>query len=170
MSLMGWKGPRRAFLNSLGKATAVGLSSSTLKLSEWASGKDVGPRGKNRSQECFKIREQCAANARSAVLVVQTPNSDEGRYPNFIGNYGKGLPHNPIGEVDRNAYQLFREAVQVGTAEAFENVPLGGTAKLVNPLAGLAFDLEGAAIALGGRTERVYSHSQVSREAWSARS
>jgi hypothetical protein len=141
---MTWKGPRRAFLNSLGKATAVGLSTSTLGLSAWASVKDVGPRGKNRAQECFKIREECAANARSAGMVVQTRNSDERRYPNFIGNYGKGLPHNPIGEVDRNAYQLFREAVEVGTAEAFENVPLGGTAKLVNPLAGVAFDLEGA--------------------------
>jgi hypothetical protein len=33
---------------------------------------------------------------------------------------------------------------RVGTTEAFEKVPLGGITKLVNPLAGMAFDLEGA--------------------------
>jgi hypothetical protein len=141
---MEWKGPRRAFLNRLGKATAIGLSTSTLGLRVWANGEAVKPLGKNRSQECFKIREECAVKERHSGAPAQTPNGDEDRYPNFIGSSAKGLPHNSIGEVDRNAYQSYREAVEVGTAEAFENVPLGGTSKLVNPLAGLAFDLEGA--------------------------
>jgi hypothetical protein len=35
------------------------------------------------------------------------------------------------------------DAIRQGTAAAFENVTLGGNTKLVNPLAGLAFDLEG---------------------------
>lgn len=141
---MEWKGPRRAFLNRLGKATAIGLSTSTLGLGTWASGAEVERSGKERAQQSFKIREECAGNERHGGVPAQIPNSDEDRHPNFIGSYSKGLPHNSIGEVDRNAYQLYREAVEVGTAEAFENVPLGGTSKLVNPLAGLAFDLEGA--------------------------
>jgi hypothetical protein len=64
-------------------------------------------------------------------------------YPSFIGDFSKGLPHNLIGQVDRAAYLSFVEAVREGTAEAFERVPLGGNARLFNPLAGAAFDLEG---------------------------
>jgi hypothetical protein len=53
------------------------------------------------------------------------------------------LPHNNIGEVDRSAYLSFLNAVRQGTAAAFEQIPLGGNVPLVNPLAGVAFDLEG---------------------------
>jgi hypothetical protein len=48
-----------------------------------------------------------------------------------------------FGEVDPAAYLSFLNAVRQGTAAAFENLTLGGNTKLVNPLAGLAFDLEG---------------------------
>jgi len=74
-------------------------------------------------------------------------NGDEQRYrnQNYIGNYSKGLPRlaNNFGEVDPAAYLSFMNAVRQGTAAAFENLTLGGNTKLVNPLAGLAFDLEG---------------------------
>jgi hypothetical protein len=53
------------------------------------------------------------------------------------------LPHNAIGEVDPSAYRSLLNAVRQGTATAFEQVPLGGNTLLVNPLAGVAFDLEG---------------------------
>jgi len=139
---MEWKGSRRGFLNRLGKATALGLSTRTLGV--WASGKDVEPLGKNRSRESFNVREECAAKERHARTPPQIPNSDEDRYRSFIGNYSKGLPHNSIGEVDPTSYHLLLEAMQAGTTAAFENVRLGGSAKLVNPLAGMAFDLEGA--------------------------
>ncbi len=78
---------------------------------------------------------------------MQNPNGDEQRYrnQNYIGNYSKGLPRltNNFGEVDPAAYLSFLNAVRQGTAAAFENLTLGGNTKLVNPLAGLAFDLEG---------------------------
>ncbi|MGA7625036.1 MAG: vanadium-dependent haloperoxidase [Candidatus Acidiferrales bacterium] len=141
---MGWKGPRRAFLSRLGKATAVGLSTSKLGIRAWASGKDVEPLSKNRTQESFNIREECAAKERHAGTPAQTPNGDEDSCRSLIGNYSKGLPHNSIGEVDPSSYHVFLEALKVGTAAAFEDVPIGGSAKLVNPLAGMAFDLEGA--------------------------
>jgi hypothetical protein len=141
---MAWKGQRRAFLNTLGKATALGISTSALGLNVLAGGKEVEPLGKDRSEESFKIREDCAAKERHAGAATQTPNGDEERYPNLIGNYSKGLPHNSIGEVEPNSYRIYLEALQKGTATAFEDVPLGGSAKLVNPLAGTAFDLEGA--------------------------
>ena len=76
-------------------------------------------------------------------IPTQITNGDEQRYPNFVGNYSKGLPHNAIGEVDPSAYRSLLNAVRLGTAAAFERVPLGGNTLLVNPLAGVAFDLEG---------------------------
>ena len=140
---MGWKGPRRAFLNRLGKATALGLSTSTLGLGAWPSGENEGL-SRNRPQESFKIREECAAKERHVGAATQTPNGDERHFPSFIGNYSKGLPHNSVGEVNSASYHVFLEALNAGTAAALEDVPLGGSAKLVNPLAGVAFDLEGA--------------------------
>lgn len=86
-------------------------------------------------------------NAATQESAVRTPaeitNGDEARYSNFIGNYSKGLPHGPTGEVEPSAYLALLEAVSEGTSAAFERVPLGGNVKLVNPLAGVAFDLEG---------------------------
>src|ERR1700675_4849408 len=115
MSVTGWRGPRRAFLNTLGRAMAVGLSTSTFGLGASASGKDVEPLGKNRSQESFRIREECAAKERQAGAATQTPNGDEDSCRSFIGNYSKGLPHNSIGEVDPNSYRVFLEALKKGT-------------------------------------------------------
>src|SRR5207247_5621292 len=61
--------------------------------------------------------------------------------------FHKGLPHNDIGEVDRGAYRSLLNAVSQRTAAAFDNIQLSGQGKdqvkLVNPLAGMAFDLEG---------------------------
>jgi membrane-associated phospholipid phosphatase len=71
-------------------------------------------------------------------------NGDEQNYRNFIGNFHKGLPHNDIGEVIPNAYRNLLNALSEGTAAALEKkVTLGGSTKLVNCLAGLAFDAEG---------------------------
>jgi len=78
--------------------------------------------------------------------VSQGGNGDESRYSDRIGSYSKGLPHNSLGEVEPGAYRRFLEAVERQSTEAFENVPLGGDQALVNPMAGVAFDLEGVDI------------------------
>jgi hypothetical protein len=89
-----------------------------------------------------------AARAEASIPVPkQITNGDEENYRNFIGNFHKGLPHNDIGEVDRGAYRSLLNAVSQRTAAAFDNIQLSGQGKdqvkLVNPLAGMAFDLEG---------------------------
>ena len=105
--------------------------------------RDVSNATHERVADSYEMRE-AAARAESQVPVPkQTTNGDEQRYPNFIGNFSKGLPHGAIGEVDPTAYRSLLTAVRQGTAAAFEQVPLGGSLKLVNPLAGEAFDLEG---------------------------
>ncbi|SDD09891.1 vanadium-dependent haloperoxidase [Actinokineospora iranica] len=68
-------------------------------------------------------------------------NGEEGDYP-FVANFSKGLPHDDTGEVVPEAYNLLLRALTTGRAEDFERVPVGER-KLVNPRAGLAFDLEG---------------------------
>ncbi|MFP3986830.1 vanadium-dependent haloperoxidase [Streptomyces sp. E11-3] len=73
---------------------------------------------------------------------VQAANGEETDHP-FVANYSKALPHNEYGEVDPAAYRLLRRALATGSFEDFERIPLGGTRKLVNPQAGLAFDPEG---------------------------
>src|SRR5262249_59316351 len=68
---------------------------------------------------------------------------DEALYANKIGNYSKGLPHNAIGEVNAGAYRSLINALETGRHEDFENIIVGGNVGLVDPQAGLAFDLEG---------------------------
>ncbi len=85
-----------------------------------------------------------AATAESLIPVPQqVTNGDETNFPNHIGNYSKGLIHNSIGEVDSSSYQSLLNAVNSGNPSAFDQIQLGGNTPLVDPQAGLAFDLEG---------------------------
>ena len=80
-------------------------------------------------------------------MSVRTPNEvtngDEQRFPNFIGNYSKGLAHNGIGEVLPSSYASLLRAVNSGRSALFDQIQMGGTAPLIDPQCGLAFDLEG---------------------------
>jgi len=98
---------------------------------------------RERVMDSYQLREEAARIESQVPVPTQNTNGDEQKYRNFIGNYSKGLPHNAIGEVDPSAYRSLLSAVRQGTAAAFEQVPLAGNTKLVNPLAGSAFDLEG---------------------------
>ncbi|MFI9006188.1 hypothetical protein ACIGNX_03005 [Actinosynnema sp. NPDC053489] len=69
-------------------------------------------------------------------------NGEEGDYP-YVANYGKGLPHDEVGEVRPEAYHALLRALATGRSEDFERVPLGRGVRLTNPQAGLGFDLEG---------------------------
>lgn len=68
-------------------------------------------------------------------------NGEEGDYP-FVANYSKGLPHDDVGEVEPAAYNALLRAISTQRIEDFERIPVTER-KLVNPQAGLAFDLEG---------------------------
>jgi hypothetical protein len=142
---------RRDFLTRV-PAIATVTSAATAGTSAHAGGFDVSPASANeRVAQSFQIRLEAAEAESKVPIPPQITNRDEQNYPNFIGNFHKGLPHNSTnGEVDPQAYRLFLNAVRERTAAAFEKVPLGGDpsvagglTKLVNPLAGVAFDLEG---------------------------
>lgn len=105
------------------------------------------PEGSGRARRSFEIRERCAEQERRAAAATEASNGDEERYPNFIGNYSKGLPHDVLGEVDAGAYRGLQSALRaLPDTSGFARVPLGGNQKLVNPMAGVAFDLEGVDI------------------------
>jgi hypothetical protein len=96
-----------------------------------------------RADRSFQLRFNAAVRERNVPIPAQNNNGDEARYPNYIGNYSQGLPHDSIGEVEPAAYQALLTAVSSGKPSDFANIPLGGTVKLSDPQGGLAFDLEG---------------------------
>ena len=69
-------------------------------------------------------------------------NGDEARYQDGIANYTKGFPHNQFGEVDPAAYAAYQGAVETGKSADFDHLTMGGSVPLVDPQAGLCFDLE----------------------------
>jgi hypothetical protein len=137
---------RREFLTNLRAGGAAVAASGALSLGASAAASTEPfspPSGQQRAQQSFLVRLQAATNERQVPIPRQTPNQDEQLYPNFIGNYSKGLPHSSLGEVNTAAYRTLLNAVNAGTWTAFEEILLGGNTLLVNPLAGIAFDLEG---------------------------
>ena len=90
-----------------------------------------------------QIRNTAAQNERDIALPPHPDNGDEALYQTKAGSYSKGLPHNNRGEVDLSAYQWLLTALASGQVTDFENIPLGGATPLIDPQAGLAFDLEG---------------------------
>ncbi|NYZ14148.1 vanadium-dependent haloperoxidase [Azospirillum sp. RWY-5-1] len=86
-------------------------------------------------------------------------NGDEAKYAGdplfpFFGNFSKGLEHDDRGAVNAAAYRAFVSALMTamnspagpGTIAAIDQIPRATVARprpFVNPLAGLAFDLNG---------------------------
>ena len=89
---------RRVFLGQVG---AVTIAAGVLGIDVQAA------TGSNqRANECAKLRRDAAmAGLQATPQNLQHPNNqDENIYPNKIGNYSKGLPHNNDGTVVLSAY------------------------------------------------------------------
>ena len=109
---------------------------------------NTGPAAANGSDEqrrerAFQTRLQAALSERHLPFPDHPTNGDEQRYPDRIGNYSKGLPHNSIGEVDQAAYNSLLNALSSSDPQDFERILVGGNTRLVDPQAGVAFDMEG---------------------------
>ena len=97
-----------------------------------------------RQEQALRLR-QTAALAQSRQPQASHPNNgDETSLANYIGSYCKGLPHTQSGEVQPSAYQSLLAALEEGTETAMEGIQRGSGAKLINPLSGYAFQMEGA--------------------------
>jgi membrane-associated phospholipid phosphatase len=96
-----------------------------------------------RARRAAEVRAAAAALESELPEVPHLTNGDEAALPGMIACYSKGLPHNPLGEVDGAAYALLLRALASGKATDFEAIPLGGFVKLANPQGGLACNLVG---------------------------
>jgi hypothetical protein len=153
---------RRAFLKgaaavaaAAGVATTVGSDASAgpltsaaplMAAADSAGGTDsiLGPLSpRERAEAALRIKVQNAQFQFRKPIPDHRNNRDEERFPNMVGQFHKGLPHNRFGEVDLDAYRALIRALNTGKYSDFEAIPLAGTARLVNPQASLAFDTEG---------------------------
>ena len=142
---------RRKFIGRVGSAAAASLAVSATGLSSLAqsasaqstSSSSSSNGGTQRAQESYMIRVAAARGELAVPTPPEITNGDEQRYSNRIGNFSKGLTHNNIGEVTPASYGSFLNAIHGGQPQQFDQIQLGGNALLVDPQAGLAFDLEG---------------------------
>lgn len=132
---------RRRFL---GGVTLGALAGSVGGIS-LAGATELAPEtGVHRRNSAYQVRQQASVDEKNWPLPTPVDNGDEDRYPSRIGSFHKTLPHDPAtGEVDPGAYDLMLAALSAGTVAAFEAVPGGGPNPLLNPLGGLAYNLEG---------------------------
>lgn len=93
----------------------------------------------------LRVRKALASENASVGIPRHINNGDEALYPNKIGSDTRGLPHDQFGEVDLKAWDTLIHALETQRPEDFENVVLGGTRKLVQPLATLAVNVSGLA-------------------------
>jgi hypothetical protein len=149
---------RRTFLECAGVSTAVAAAAMgvpSLLAAQDSSPCDIDPTtadgdvsgpvdGRARRRRAFRIRLRAAIAERGVPVPPQVNNGDEALYPNRIGNYSKGLPHDGLGEVEPAAYDSLLAAVTSGDSDDFAKIPLGGSTKLACPQGGLAFPLEGS--------------------------
>jgi membrane-associated phospholipid phosphatase len=148
---------RRQFLGKIGKtalaAAAVGAVAPLVDKKAEALGQTTKREAASRTLSFYQTRANACYQWRAGVAHAnlapippffdRANNGDEELYPNRIGNYSKGLPHQSNGEVVPSAYNAFLNALRSGSPAMFEQIPLGGDRKLTNPQSGLAFDLEG---------------------------
>jgi hypothetical protein len=143
---------RRKFFGKLGSA-AVGatvLGSVAPLIDNGSRVQAAGGSGNSfyhqRALASYQFRVNCAKDNFQPIppLFERPNNNDETLYPNRIGNFSKGLPHQSNGEVVPAAYDALLDALRTGDPARFEQIPMGGDKKLTNPQAGYAFDLEGS--------------------------
>jgi membrane-associated phospholipid phosphatase len=134
---------RRSFIATVASAAgAIGLS--PLLSSSGTTAQAETPFGRRRALEALQTRQRAALEEFNSPPASHLNNGDEPLYGNKIGNYSKALPHDALGEVDLAAYNGYLNALRSGAPSDFENIRLGGSTRLTNPQAGLAFSLEGS--------------------------
>jgi len=132
---------RRQFLGRLGGATAAAVAAGNVVGGGVVEATGAGSLSANRRRNAaLRIRLEAAWNEWHTRLAPHPTNKDDELYPT-IASHGKALPHNALGEVDAAAYDALVKAMKTGEQNDFNMIPLGGGAKLANPQAAFAFDL-----------------------------
>ncbi|HEY6242551.1 MAG TPA: vanadium-dependent haloperoxidase [Pyrinomonadaceae bacterium] len=138
---------RRTFLGQISAAGAASVAIGLEPLFGTRQAEASAVQSSNqRANECAKLRRDAAQTGlQNTPPNLQHPdNADETLYPDKLGSYSKGLPHNNDGTVVLSAYESLLQAINSGRPADFDAIPLGGDRKLTNPQSGLAFDMQGA--------------------------
>jgi hypothetical protein len=134
---------RRDFLTT--GAALAGLSASTM-LPTRATAAAPPPWNANatkpRLADAYGRRIRAASGYLAARVPKQPVNGDETKYPDYIAQFHKTLPHDANGVVDSAAYESLVAACLAGDYAKLEAVPQSG-GKLANPLAAVAYANEG---------------------------
>jgi membrane-associated phospholipid phosphatase len=155
LSLGSEKGPqpavpsRRAFLKGLGAATLAGaVPAAAMAAGKAVAMPDVLSDTKSpqlninaRRNQAYQKRLAAAAADRKAKSPPHPNNGDETLFPNGIANFTKGFAHPQPCIVDPTIYAQYLAAIKSGKRADFDALVTGGV-PLVDPQAGLAFDLE----------------------------
>ena len=131
-------GPGGGWLGS--EQTTSGSASSTQPV-----GSGLGLDVEARRARALELRLTTAHQQLGDPFPQPAANGDEDRYDVVVGlaNFTKALPHNPLGEVDPDAYRALLRALRSGRPADFKRIPLGGRAKLANPEGAFSFELQG---------------------------
>ncbi len=97
---------------------------------------------KSRRGQAYQKRMKAAVADRKIKTPAHANNGDEALYPNGIANFTKGFKHDDTGIVDSAAYAAYLGAIRSGKRADFDALVMGGNMPLVDPQAGLAYDLE----------------------------
>ncbi|MFZ0677388.1 MAG: hypothetical protein WAN07_06815, partial [Candidatus Binatus sp.] len=139
---------RRAFLKGIGAAgVTVPFAAAVARAARRSPDVLSDPNSptlniKNRRDQAFTNRLNAAADDHQLKAPPHPNNGDEATYPSGIANFTKGFAHNSFGEVDPAVYASYLAAVNTGKRQDFDALVMGGTEPLVDPQAGLAYDLE----------------------------
>src|SRR5262245_753197 len=118
---------RRRFLQSMGGAAALATLHPKRVLALPGDADPAVPElYRSRRGRALELRMAAAIEEFRVPVPPHPNNGDEELYPNRIGNYSKGLPHNRLGEVDSRAYQSLLRALQTGDPGDFEEIIVGG--------------------------------------------
>lgn len=142
---------RRKFLGQVGGATAAtvtGAIGAPALLAPSSALAAVTPDSATvrtaRAAQALAIRHAAALFQASKPSLPHPDNGDAKEYADRRGSFSKGLEHFDNGLVKPTAFNSLKRALESGKPSDFEKIKLGGTRKMVNPQAGLAFDMEGA--------------------------
>ena len=78
----------------------------------------------DRARQAYQIRVDAAQLEWDAPSNTHATNGDEDSYPNRVGNFSKGLPHNEFGEVDLDNYGTLLNALTTGRPSCCATHPL----------------------------------------------
>lgn len=119
--------------------TGAALLSPASRGAESESQTDLGA----RAEKALQLRIEIAKAESKVKTPPQETNGDSERYPSHLANYSKGLKHTELDLPDSYDYEQYLKALSTGKWSDFESIPMGGEAKLSNPMAAYAYSLEG---------------------------